>query len=73
MTRTNATAEHSSIGCRDGLVTVPSEDGPVDYACTGECCKQDSEVVGPGVRARIARTGDVFLGAAARADADEEW
>ncbi len=41
-----------------GIETIPSEDGPEKYACTGcPACRVD------GVRARIARTGDVLLGA----------
>jgi hypothetical protein len=29
-----------AAGCIDGLVTVPTEDGPVHYACQQPCCKQ---------------------------------
>lgn len=29
--------------CRDGLVEVPTEDGPALYACLGPCCAQRRE------------------------------
>lgn len=49
-----------------GIEGIPSEDGPIKYACTCEICRGRHQV-----KARIARTGDVFLGAAT-AD-DEEF
>jgi hypothetical protein len=48
-----------------GVETIPSEDGPEKTACLGcPACRAD------GVRARIARTGDVTLGAGAPADVE---
>jgi hypothetical protein len=51
-----------------GVETIPSEDGPEKVACLG-CphCRPN------GVRARIARTGDVLLGAGPSYDPDEVW
>lgn len=43
----------------DGLITVHTEDGPEVSACLGPCCTGRRVV-----RARIATTGDPFLGAA---------
>jgi hypothetical protein len=29
--------------CRDGLITVPSIDGPVQTACLAPCCRETRE------------------------------
>jgi hypothetical protein len=39
-----------AASCIDGLVTVPTEDGPAQYACLAPCCKEYREA------ARAART-----------------
>ena len=61
------TTSPAPTGCVDGLVMVPGLDGELEpSACLGKCCESRRQV-----NARIARTGDVFLGAGA--PADEEW
>jgi hypothetical protein len=50
-----------------GIEVIPSEDGPIVYACTCPPCRGRQRTA-----ARITTTGDPFLGAAAAAD-DEEW
>lgn len=53
--------------CRGtGLETIRTEDGPITFACNCPYCTGRTQV-----KARIARTGDAFLGAAT-AD-DEEF
>lgn len=48
-----------------GIEVIPTEDGPDVTACTrrGCTCKARTQV-----KARIARSGDVFLGAATATD-----
>jgi hypothetical protein len=49
-----------------GVEVIPTEDGPCVTACTCDYCTGRQRT-----RQRIARSGDVFLGAAA--DDDEEF
>lgn len=56
-----------TTGCVDGLITVPTADGPEQVACTGPCCRARR-----AVQARYVRPGFT----AALLDAvpdDQEW
>ena len=57
---------HMSATPCTAIEVIPTADGPYVAACLCEVCRGREQV-----KARIARTGDVFLGAAT-AD-DSEW
>jgi hypothetical protein len=69
-------APQGSVCAGYGLVTIPIPDGPPGsmqhFACLG--CRACTPTGEPSaVLARIARTGDVLLGAGPDPDNDLEW
>jgi hypothetical protein len=57
-------------GCVDGLVTVPTADGPAQYACLAPCCRERREAA-RAARAEVARTTKAF--SRLPIVDDEEW
>lgn len=52
-------AKPSPTGCVDGLVTVPTADGPAQYACLAQCCAERREAA-RAERAVVAATTTAF-------------